>query len=180
MDTLRTTCRELKVKTNCLNSEDRCSTTTTSSSLTSGGGSRCKKSKKSKKKKKAAANKTNVKEFEILEPKFVEDYLNAHKKENCHEVSSLKERSSSLSKKKYYLITVLKVILKINTFYFSFKKDIDEEVESFKKSLQEFEAEFKRPLTAINRAESRSFTRCSSKEFIGKPDEDKKKNTTEK
>lgn len=177
MDTLRTTCRELKVKTNCLNSEDRCSTTTTSSSLTSGGGSRCKKSKKSKKKKKAAANKTNVKEFEILEPKFVGEYLNSHKNDN---VSGLKERSSSLSKKRYILITVLKMILEINTFYFSFKKDIDEEVESFKKSLQEFEAEFKRPFTAINRAESRSFTRCSSKEFIGKPDEDKKKNTTEK
>ncbi|XP_065354565.1 uncharacterized protein LOC135949035 [Calliphora vicina] len=162
LDTLRSTCRELKVKTSCL-VEDRCSTTTTSSSLTSSnsqlGGSRNKKSKKSKKKKKSKGNPNNIKCFEAQESDFVQEFLNTQRHENCHEATRTKTRNVSLSK--------------------SSKKDLDEEVEGFKKSLQEFEAEFKRPMTSLNRHESRSFTRCSSKEFFSKPQDDNKK-TSEK
>ncbi|KAM7364227.1 uncharacterized protein ACRADG_000803 [Cochliomyia hominivorax] len=164
LDTLRSTCQNLKAKTSCLSSEDRCSTTTTTSSLNSSNnnkmeGSRCKKSKKSKKKKKSNIHKDNGNCFEGKECDFIQNLLHPHKLETCNEIFESKEHCNSISRK-------------------SCKKDIEEEVDNFKKSLQEFENEFKRPFSACPRTETRSSTRGSPKDFLLKTEDNKKKETT--
>ncbi|XP_023300667.2 uncharacterized protein LOC111682904 [Lucilia cuprina] len=157
LDTLRSTCRELKVKTSCLSSEDRCSTTT-STSLTSNSqlaGSRSKKCKKTKKKKKSNGKQSAIKCEEVQESDFIQDFLNKQKQENCPESVVTKPRQSSLCK--------------------SSKQDLEQEVECFKNSLKEFEAEFKRSLSSLNRNESRSFTKNSTKDVFCKPQGDNEK-----
>ncbi|XP_005184489.2 uncharacterized protein LOC101891184 [Musca domestica] len=153
LDTLRSTCREFKTKpTNICFAEERCSSsTTTSSSLSSHCQS--KKSKKSKKKKKSSAKhqRSNISE--------------SHESESIIDLTS-RNKSIRISNSAY---TPPGSKPHEGGFTFkSLKKELEEEVETFKKSLREYESQFKRPSVSssslLNRNESRSFSRCSSKE----------------
>lgn len=120
MDTLRSTCQELKVKTSGLCSEDPCSTTT-SSSLTSSnsqlGGGRSKKCKKSKKKKKSSGSQCNKISLESQQSDFVQDFLNEEKHESCHGLPETKAPNWFVSKR--YCVKVIcfnNTVPVLNTF----------------------------------------------------------------
>ncbi|XP_061390015.1 uncharacterized protein LOC133325249 [Musca vetustissima] len=165
LDTLRSTCRELKTKpTDLCVTDERCSSsTTTSSSLSSHCQS--KKSKKSKKKKKSSAKNHRGDISASQESECILDFTTREKS------NFIPDSGYNLSENKFCG----------NTFSSkSLKKELEEEVERFKKSLKEYESQFKRPATRnssqLNRNESRLFTRCSSKEKT----DDLKKDATEK
>ncbi|XP_075146968.1 uncharacterized protein LOC142221223 [Haematobia irritans] len=160
LDTLRSTCRELKITTanSCFPPtittvvDDRCSTSTTTSSSFSSHNNHSTNSKKSKKKKKSAKSKNRSRsQSESQESESILNYTTANNR------STVPDSAITLTESKTY-----EKFCDIK----SLKKDLDDEVEKFRKTLKDYESEFRRPVTssAMNRTESRSFTRCSSKE----------------
>ncbi|XP_073847037.1 uncharacterized protein [Musca autumnalis] len=163
LDTLRSTCRELKTKQvdSCV-TEERCSSSTTTSSSQSFH-CQSKKSKQTKKKKKTSAK--NHRETGSEETESILDFSTEKNKSTF-----IPDSAYTLSSKCYENSWTSK----------SLKKELEEEVEKFKKSLKEYESQFKRPTarssSQLNRNEFRSTSRCSFKE----KGEDIKKDATER